>query len=130
MHIKFDVINCTAMECPICLDDECDQKKMIFMPQCNHPVHTKCFFDYLSHNANTGCGNISCPICRSLVVNIPVAATQPLIHNRAMEFFVQEPHVTETAPEVNVNRAYLLGFISTMTIVWCLYILSQLSWHR
>lgn len=71
-------------------------------------------------------------MCRSLIVNIPIPtlALQPHpVRNRAMELFIQEPHIAETASELVVNRAYLLGFITTMIIVWCFYLLSQLPWH-
>jgi hypothetical protein len=78
-------------------------------------------------------------MCRSVVVRVP---TQPLYipaplpaTQTALEIFMrhpQEPHIAENttqSSEYDVNRAYLLGFITTMGVMWCFYLLSEMSWH-
>jgi hypothetical protein len=65
-------------QCVLCLDDMIDESLTIALDGCNHVMHTSCFLDYVKYNINKQ-RKIACPICRHIVVDIPMVAAPQVI---------------------------------------------------
>ena len=89
-----------ASQCVFCLDDMNDERLTIMLNGCKHRMHTSCFMDYVKYNINKQ-DNIVCPICRHVVINMPIRQYHiappmaPVVYVRAPRHDVTTEHVSE-----------------------------------
>jgi len=106
-------------QCVFCLDDMNDENSTIVLDGCNHVVHTSCFLDYVKYNINKQ-HKIMCPICRHIVVDIPMVSVPQEIPEEP-----QPTNVRPAAPAEKKSR-WRFGapvFISVLAAINIIYFL-------
>lgn len=60
----------TDTECAICIE-KLKRKQEICKFPCKHEFHTSCMMSLLQHGVNTQNNDVSCPVCRAVIITIP-----------------------------------------------------------
>ena len=110
--------------CSICLEDI--NEKIMFMPDCSHVFHSKCFIKYIE---STIPKEINCPICRTSVIkSFSFSLEVPVFQPPTTQIItIQEHEQIGTAEFINSNKCPIFCFVgSTLLCLW-IYLSSILS---
>jgi hypothetical protein len=111
-------------QCVFCLDDMNDESLTIMLDGCNHVVHTSCFLDYVKYNINKQ-HKIMCPICRHVVVDIPIVAVPQEVPE---ELELATVYVRPPAAPVEKKTRWRFGAPVFITVLVAINLVYFLVW--
>ena len=112
-------------QCVFCLDDMNDESSTVMLDGCNHVVHTSCFLEYVKYNINKH-RKIMCPICRHVVVDIPLVAVPQEVPEEPESTTI---YVRPPAVPVEKKTRWRFGAPIFIAVMGALNLICFLTWE-